>query len=434
MTAEEYGYRPSDRAESPDGAQPHADYQHGEYPPAGYPPAPPEPAAEQPSGYPQPPAAGPGTSGYRATASVPVVSQHPGGAPSGGGQGGPGLGNAGQGGQPPTGGVTGRASVSVPSPAAVSPPQGYAAAFDGYGQPPTPEQGQEPVQPAGPGPSGGYGQAAFGSAAVSPPPSAFGPAGGYGPPPQHPGAFGPPGSPAAPPGSPAQPPMGQPTGYGPPPSVPPSEYGQPAGYTPAGYQHGGPAAVPGEPAPMSSTPSSDPPSWQSAGLEGAPRFGESYGPPGDPYGSPGEPFGGPGDQYGGQGDRFGRPGDPYGQPNEYVGAGLGPVETEAGTQRKPKKGLLIGVAVAVLVVLGAGGVSVAMLLNRSGGGDFKVGTCVKQSGTTAVSVKCTDKSAFEVVSKVGSQANCPDQNQPFVVIPRDGGKNDVLCLRPAGGD
>jgi hypothetical protein len=160
---------------------------------------------------------------------------------------------------------------------------------------------------------------------------------------------------------------------------------------PAGYQQGEPDRF----SPFTAGAAAPPPTWQS----------------GEPGGF-GQPYGG----------------------GEYSGAGLGPVEPD-GTETAPKqrKGLIIGLVVAILVVLGAGGVSVVMFMNRSGD-SFTVGSCVKQSDGSAITAECSDKNAFRIVRKVSDQTNCPDQAQPFVVIERDGGKDDVFCLRPADAD
>ncbi|WP_173057281.1 LppU/SCO3897 family protein [Phytohabitans houttuyneae] len=61
-----------------------------------------------------------------------------------------------------------------------------------------------------------------------------------------------------------------------------------------------------------------------------------------------------------------------------------------------------------------------------------VGSCVKQSGTNgAVAAECSEANAFEVVSKEDSAAKCADQAQPRIEIAGDGGRVEVLCLKPA---
>lgn len=106
-----------------------------------------------------------------------------------------------------------------------------------------------------------------------------------------------------------------------------------------------------------------------------------------------------------------------------------PPET-APTRRPSRRGLLIGLAIAaVLALLAAVGVLVTAYVNRSS--SFAVGSCVKQDGTRAVRAACSDPAAFTVVSKKDRSEDCPDINQPFVVIDRGGGRSEVLCLRPA---
>jgi len=97
---------------------------------------------------------------------------------------------------------------------------------------------------------------------------------------------------------------------------------------------------------------------------------------------------------------------------------------------KRRRGLLIGAGVAVvLLLLAAAGVVITMKLNSST--TYAVGDCVQQDGSSAKKVSCGDQGAFAVVSKVDKQEKCPDPNQPFVVLKPDGGKEEVLCLRPA---
>jgi hypothetical protein len=92
--------------------------------------------------------------------------------------------------------------------------------------------------------------------------------------------------------------------------------------------------------------------------------------------------------------------------------------------------LIIGLAVvAVLVILAAVGAVVTGFFSQSS--SFAVGSCVKRSGDKAASANCSDANAFTVVSKVDKREDCPDLNQPFVVVDRRGGKTEVLCLRPA---
>ncbi|MBT8224973.1 MAG: hypothetical protein HKP61_11695 [Dactylosporangium sp.] len=93
---------------------------------------------------------------------------------------------------------------------------------------------------------------------------------------------------------------------------------------------------------------------------------------------------------------------------------------------------MIGLVVAaVLVVLAAGGAGVMLYLNGKSDVTFAINSCVKKSGDTAVSAKCSEEGSYKVVTKTTAQANCPDQEQPSVFIERDGGKTEVFCLRPA---
>jgi hypothetical protein len=100
--------------------------------------------------------------------------------------------------------------------------------------------------------------------------------------------------------------------------------------------------------------------------------------------------------------------------------------------RRNRRLLFILLAVfAALIVLGVAGTIVTLTLNNAGGKGFAVNSCVKQDGANARETSCSDPNAFVIVRKVDKQENCPDPNQPFVVLERSGGKDEVLCLRPA---
>jgi hypothetical protein len=61
---------------------------------------------------------------------------------------------------------------------------------------------------------------------------------------------------------------------------------------------------------------------------------------------------------------------------------------------------------------------------------IKQGECVKQDGSKAVKVDCTDATAFQVVSIVADKSKCDDAKQPVVVSKADDGTSQVLCLKP----
>ncbi|WP_433284230.1 LppU/SCO3897 family protein [Micromonospora sp. CA-244673] len=214
-------------------------------------------------------------------------------------------------------------------------------------------------------------------------------------------------------------------------------------------------------------------------------FGGPAGPH-EPFGAPGghqDPFGGPPghrDQFGGPGG----PGEPFGGPaggRASVGVpGQGPMgepggfppafppppqqgppawpqaapggdpdqgrfeafkpdaepKTEAPTPKVRNGRVLAAVLIAAVLIL-AVPLGLLTLLGKIGGDDKPaafdpaVGSCVKQSGTTAVAADCGEQGAFTVVSKVDSKDKCADPAQPQVVLPGDG-TNRVLCLKPAG--
>ena len=456
MTSEEYRPYRSDRPESSEtGPYPQgvpAPAAPMEVPGVPAPPLPPGvgipadatgrysvPGAFQPPPEMYAPPAGPATGSVRAKASVPIPGgMQPGGMPQGGMQ----PGGMPQGAQPggmqfggmqpgqgqPGGPPTGAASV----PGAVPPPlwpsqQGGPDDRSGYEQP-GPDRTSPFAPPAGFGGPVGGARPAQGTASVPGVPErpampqrtpgeftqqppveygqgddfgqqaqgGFGPqAGGYGPPPAQ-GGFGPPpaqagfGPPPAQSGF-GQPPtqggFGQPGEYG---QTQPGEYGQAGGY--GGQQPYGQSGQP-----VSGAPAAD--SWYQGGQPDGQRFGE-------PFASAEEPSGG---MYGSS--------------------------TGAQPPVKKRRGAMVGlIVVVVLIVLAAGGAGVMYYLKGSGDANFAVGSCVKQSGNSAVSVSCSDKSAFKVVTKTSNQTNCPDQNQPFVVVEHDGGQDDVFCLRPAAAE
>jgi hypothetical protein len=100
--------------------------------------------------------------------------------------------------------------------------------------------------------------------------------------------------------------------------------------------------------------------------------------------------------------------------------------------RKNRRPLVIALVVAaVLVLLAIAGTGVVMALNNAGASTFAVNSCVKKDGSAAVKASCSDGGAYTIVSKVDRQEDCPDPNQPFVVLEHRGEKDQVLCLRPA---
>jgi integrin beta 8 len=101
------------------------------------------------------------------------------------------------------------------------------------------------------------------------------------------------------------------------------------------------------------------------------------------------------------------------------------------TPRKPRRGLLVGVAAAVVAVLVA--VGVFFVFRGSGTADpFPVGSCVRQAGGTGVAARCTDAGAFTVVSRVDNVDDCPDKSQPYLQL-TGVENNGILCLAPAVG-
>lgn len=281
----------------------------------------------------------------------------------------------------------------------------------------------------------------------APAPGAFGQGSPYGPGAPQPGQS--PGQPGQPPAQLGQPPANQPPTTGqarvaasasvPAPATPQS-YGQPPqGYrTQAGTYGGGP---------QSSSQYGSP----SATYGSAPT-GTGYGQGGPsqpgPYGmGQGPGYGGPGSGQGpgtgqnqgmGQGS-YGQPA--YGQPapQEPAGPGKGvptggwPYADKAeAAPRKSRKGLIIGLIVAaVLVVVAVGAYVGWRLTNQSSA--FTVGACVKEDGGRGVVVDCSTSGAFRITSIEDSASACPDPNQPSLLLTGGvGGSRKYACLAPAG--
>jgi hypothetical protein len=84
-----------------------------------------------------------------------------------------------------------------------------------------------------------------------------------------------------------------------------------------------------------------------------------------------------------------------------------------------------------VIVLAAAGVFVVIKLGGASTSSFAVGSCVKRSGNDATAANCSDTNAYKVIEKVDNKDRCPDANQPYVEIRHPGGKDEILCLRPA---
>ena len=101
-----------------------------------------------------------------------------------------------------------------------------------------------------------------------------------------------------------------------------------------------------------------------------------------------------------------------------------------GTPAKSRRGLIIGISAAAVVVLVLAIVGI-VLATSSGGSTFAVNSCVKRSGGNAVSTSCTSDGAYKIVSQVNSPTQCADQTQPYIVLQQKGKSDQVLCLKPA---
>jgi len=100
-------------------------------------------------------------------------------------------------------------------------------------------------------------------------------------------------------------------------------------------------------------------------------------------------------------------------------------------KRKSKRGLIIGLIAAVIVVVVGVGGYVGWSLTK-GSSDFAVGTCVKQNGSAGLVVDCGTEGAFKITSIEDAVGKCPDANQPTLKLTEGiGGSTRYACLSPA---
>jgi hypothetical protein len=103
---------------------------------------------------------------------------------------------------------------------------------------------------------------------------------------------------------------------------------------------------------------------------------------------------------------------------------------------KVRNGKVLALVLIAAVLILAVPLGLLTLLGKVGGDkkpaafDPPVGSCVKQSGETAVAVDCAEQGAFTVVSKVDAKEKCADPAQPQVMLQGDM-PNKILCLKPA---
>jgi collagen type III alpha len=203
----------------------------------------------------------------------------------------------------------------------------------------------------------------------------------------------------------------------------PTQYGTPSQYGGTPDQYGG-GSGPGQ---FGGAPG------QYGGGNGQYGGATQVGPPGQ-FGGAGQYGGGPG-QYGApQPGQYGPPGGQYGPDPAISRFGPNAPEEPGGDgqpARKSRRGLIIGLAVAAVVIVALAAVAVVAAMSGNKGGDYAVGSCVKQSGDKATSVACSENGAYSVVNKVDSPSKCADQTQPYVVLQRSGVADEVLCLKPA---
>jgi hypothetical protein len=102
------------------------------------------------------------------------------------------------------------------------------------------------------------------------------------------------------------------------------------------------------------------------------------------------------------------------------------------TQRRPRRGLIIGLIVVVVLAVVGIGAFVGISLLTKGGTQFDVGQCVQPQGADgAVVVDCSTPGAYKVVASVNNQNDCTDATQPWLEVPNATGGKSYRCLEPA---
>jgi hypothetical protein len=137
---------------------------------------------------------------------------------------------------------------------------------------------------------------------------------------------------------------------------------------------------------------------------------------------------------GGYGQQYGQPAPDSGRPHSSQPTGGWPYVESAPTPppRKTRKGLIIGLIVAaVVLVVGIGGYVGWSLTTQ--GSEFEVGTCVTQEGNAATVVDCGTEGAFRITAIEDTDATCPDPNQPTLLLTGPMGSRSYACLEPTTG-
>jgi hypothetical protein len=132
---------------------------------------------------------------------------------------------------------------------------------------------------------------------------------------------------------------------------------------------------------------------------------------------------------GGYQQSYGQPSPPQRDPSVPTG-GWPYVEAPPAEERKSRKGLIITLIVAAVVIVVAVGAYVGWSLTTRGS-EFVVGACVKQSGTDAVVVDCSTEGAFRITAIEDNESACTDPSQPTVVLTGPIGNRRYACLAPA---
>jgi hypothetical protein len=128
----------------------------------------------------------------------------------------------------------------------------------------------------------------------------------------------------------------------------------------------------------------------------------------------------------------------YGQPTYGQPAPGQPIPRQPGGEAEQpvpqiRNGRVLLAVLCAAVLLLVVPLGIVWLATRSSAPSFDVGSCVSKSGSEAVAADCSADGAFTVVSKVDNQSKCTNPpGQPYVVV-ADGGRENVLCLRPAAG-
>ncbi|WP_198348058.1 hypothetical protein [Plantactinospora sp. KBS50] len=177
------------------------------------------------------------------------------------------------------------------------------------------------------------------------------------------------------------------------------------------------------------------------------RFpGPGSGPGAGPNAGPGGGVGGPpgGAPHGAPGVYGARPGVPGSttedDPDQQRFNSFKPEEPAEAAKEEPpapppqvRNGRVLAAVLAAAVLLLVIPLGAVWLFSGGGKDTYNpaVGDCVKQAGSAPAKATCGEAGSYKVTAKQASTEQCPDANQPHLVVKESDGSEQVLCLEPA---